>query len=272
MKKVLKNKATRGNQQVELAVVTPTPKAIQEAQIVHNQAFREAVVGKAILKQALVKHMREQGLWDDDKETEYQKLTKVILDGEKSLKRGKIKLAEAKAIAFSMQDARQKMLTLLAERRELEAHTAEAHADNTRFNYLVSACTVYNDTGKPVFTSLDDYMAKSTEDYAWEAARTLAQMIHGYDPETEKKLPENAFLIKYKFMNEDMRLVDKDGNLIDRDGRRIDAEGRFVNDEGLHVDREGNRVDEDGNYVFDDAGAFLDDDGNPIEEVVDAAV
>jgi hypothetical protein len=265
-KKVLKTKTTRDNKEVEVAVERPNHRHIQEAQNVHNRAFREALDHKAILKEVLEKHLREQGLWDDSRQAEYERLTKVMLEGEKSLKRGKIKLSEAKQIAFQMQDARFEMVELLSQRRALEGNTVQAQAENARFNYLVAACTVYNDTGKPVFKNLDDYLSHSTEEFAWEAATTLAEMLNGFDPDAEKKLPENAFLLKYKLVDEKLRPVDKDGNLVDRDGRRVDENGRYVNDQGELVDRDGNRVDAEGNYVFEDAGAFLDDDGNEVPD------
>lgn len=287
-KKVLKNQTPEGN---AVAVERPTHKQVQDAQHVHNRAFREALENKALLKECLDKYLREQGLWDDTKQAEADRLTKVILDGEKTLARRKhadgtaVKLSEAKKIAFDMQDSRLKMVDLLSQRRAIEQNTAQAVAENTRFNYLVSVCTVYNDTGKRVFSSVDDYLVRTREEaylpgtegaYAFEAAQTLAEMMTDFDTEAEKKLPENVFLKKYGFVNEKMQLVDKQGRLVDRDGRLIDEKGRFINEAGLLIDRDGNRVDEEGNYVFEDAGEFLDDDGNPLffeqPEVVSGAV
>ncbi len=268
-KKVLKHKLIRDDVEVGIAVERPNHRHIQEAQNVYNRAFRESLEKKAILKESLEKHLREQGLWDDERQAEAEQLTKTLLEGEKALKRGKIKLSEAKQIAFDMQDARNKLFELTVARRSLEAHTAQAAAENARFNYLVSVCVVYNDTGKPVFSSIEDYLSRSTEEFAWEAAAVLAEMIHGYDREAEKKLPENAFLLKYKIVNEELRLINAEGKLVDRDGRLIDEKGRFIDEQGQFIDRDGNRVDEEGNYVFEDAGPFLDEDGEPIPAVAE---
>ena len=265
-KKVLKNKATVNNVEVEVAVQRPNHRQILEAQNVHNRAFREALENKAILKECLERHLRDQGLWDDHRQNKLESLTKTILEGEKALSRGKIKLSKAKEIAFEMQDARAQRAELLSERLSLEGNTVQAQAENARFNYLVSCCTIDNASGKPIFKGLDDYLSHSTEAFAWEAASVLAEMVNGYDPEAEKKLPENAFLLKYKLVNDKLRPINADGKLVDRDGRLVDEEGRYINEDGEFIDRDGNRVDADGNYVFEDAGAFLDEDGNELPD------
>jgi len=47
-----------------------------EAQKVYNKAFKKAIEEGAILKKSLEDHMRRQGLWDDDKQEEYDRLIK----------------------------------------------------------------------------------------------------------------------------------------------------------------------------------------------------
>ena len=51
-----------------------------EAQKVYNKAFKKAIEEGAILKKSLEDHMRRQGLWDDDKQEEYENLLKRSAD------------------------------------------------------------------------------------------------------------------------------------------------------------------------------------------------
>src|SRR5690606_29184393 len=83
----------------------------------------------------------------------------------------------------------------------LDSLTAEVQADQARFDYYVSVCTVYKDTGKPVFADLNDYIKRSEEDVAQKAADKLAQILYGVSEDYTADIEEYKFLKKYNFMN-----------------------------------------------------------------------
>jgi hypothetical protein len=58
-----------------------------------------------------------------------------------------------------------------------------------------------------------------------EPIKILAGIVSQYDPDFEKKLPENEFLKKYNYCDDKYRLIDADGNLIDGNGDRVDEDG-----------------------------------------------
>ena len=234
-----------------------------EATKVYNRAFRDALESGALLRNKLEDHMRQQGIWDDEKQKQLEDVQRAILDNEKKIAKGGIRLKVAKDLALEMADKRVEMRNMLMEKNSLDASTAEGQADNARFDYLVSATLVYNDTNKPYFKDLADYRNRSTEPVAIEAARRLAQLVYGLDSNYEKNLPENKFLSDFDFVDSDLRLIDKEGNYVDREGNLLNEDGRFVDEEGNLIDKEGNPVTEQGEYKFDQA-PFLDDDGNPI--------
>ena len=235
----------------------------REAQKVYNTAFTNAIKSNSVVRAKMDDVLEEQGLWNKDKQRKYDELQNEISEGEKSLAKGGIQLTEAKKIALKMRDLRLELRDLISVRTSLDNHSAEGQADNERFNYLVSACVVYKDNDKPYFKDLADYMDRTDDPVALVGATRLANMLYGLDDNFEKKLPENKFLKKYKFVNEDLRFIDKKGRTIDADGRLVDANGRFIDEEGNFVDKEGSRVDAEGDYVVD-SQPFLDDDGNPV--------
>ena len=106
-------------------------------------------------------------------------------------------------------------------------------------------------------------MTKEHDPAVGPAASALAKIIYNLEDDYEKKLPENQFLVKYKFADETLHLIDKQGRKVDADGRLVDENGRYINEAGQFVDREGNLVDEEGNFLVDEK-PFLDDEGNPI--------
>lgn len=177
--------------------------------------------------------------------------------------KGGFSLTDAKKLALRMREVRLEMRDLISVRTSLDNHSAEGQADNSRFNYLVSACVVYKDNDKPYFKDLEDYMNRQDDPVALAGAQKLANIIYGLDNNFEKNLPENKFLKKYKFVNEELRFIDKQGRTIDREGRLVDENGRYIDEDGNFVDKDGNRVDEEGEYLVD-TQPFLDDDGNPV--------
>jgi hypothetical protein len=236
----------------------------REAQKVYNQAFSDAVKSGCIVRARLDDLLKEQGLWDDSKQAKMNNIQQQISDHEKSLAKGGISLKTAKDLAVQIRELRDDLRDLISVRTNLDNHTAEGQADNARFNYLISCCLVYSDNKeKKYFKDYADYLGRASEPVAIRAAQVLANMLYGLDNDYEKKLPENKFLIKYKFVDDKLRLVNKDGHLVDSEGRLIDETGRFINSKGEYVDKNGNLVDINGDYV-EDFKPFIDDDGNPV--------
>lgn len=235
-----------------------------EATKVYNRAFRDALESGALLRNKLEDYMRSQGMWDDEKQATLEGLQKEILDGEKKLAKGGIRLSAAKEAALEMSQKRAEIRMMLMEKNSLDASTAEGQADNAKFDYLVSATLVYKDNNKPFFTNLADYRNRNTEEVSIEAARRLAQRMYGLDADHDHKLAENKFLKEFKFVDEELRLINKDGNLVDREGKRINEDGRYIDEEGNLIDREGNPVTEEGEYAFE-RQPFLDEDGNEVK-------
>lgn len=247
----------------EFEIKTTNVNDQREAQKIYNQAFSDAVKSGSIVRARLDDLLKEQGLWDDKKEIRFVTIQKQISNNDKALSKGGISLKKARGLALEIKKLRDELRELISVKTELDTHTAEGQADNARFNYLVSVCVVYKDTKKPYFKSYEDYLNRSSDIVGLYGAQKLASLMYGLDSDFEKKLPENKFLIKYKFVNENLELVDEKGRLVDEEGRLIDKTGRFINEEGKFVDKDGNLVDDSGEYVVD-FQPFLDDEGKPV--------
>ena len=247
----------------EFLVRLPNLEEQREGQKEYNRAWTDAVKSGALLRSKLEDFMKEQNLWDEKKQIEVTDLGRKINQKEQVLAKGGIKLSEAKATALELKRLRGQLRELISKRMELDVHTAEGQADNARFNYWVSTCLVYNDTKKPVFSSLDEYLINSSKDYAATGASKLAELLYNLNSNFEDTLEENQFLKEFKFVDDKGRLINKEGHLVDEEGRLIDEDGYYVDAEGNRVDIDGNPIDEEGNYSFERV-PFLDDDGNPI--------
>lgn len=249
--------------EVEFLVRSPSLQDQREATKIYNQSFSEALKAKAVVRAKLDDLLVEQGLWDNDKQSKFTELQNQILEGERKLAKGGIALKDAKELALQMRKTREDIRELISVKTNLDTHTAEGQADNARFNYLVSACTVYSNNKEAYFKSYEDYSNRSVDPVAILAAQNLAGMLYGLENDYEEKLPENKFLKQYKFVDDKLRLVNKEGKLVDEKGRLIDNNGRFINETGQFVDKNGNLVDDKGDYVVE-FSPFLDDNGKPV--------
>lgn len=261
----VESKDSKGKKK-KIVLILPNAKINKDAQLVYNQSFSSALKSGAILRQKLDQVMREQGIWDDTKQKEYDQIMVDINDNEKRLAGGGIALSEAKALAVEMRGLREDFRGLIAERTSMDGNTAEGQADNSRFNYLVYACML-DQEGKRVFDSFDHYEERADEPFVVDSAAALAERLYGLDPDYDKNLPENKFLQDYSFVDKDLRFVNDDGHLVDLDGRLVDDDGRFIkydNDGNkVYIDIDGNVVTEEGDYKMD-FSPFLDDSGEPV--------
>ena len=250
----------------KVVLILPNAKINKDAQLVYNQSFSAALKSGAILRQKLDQVMREQGIWDDTKQKEYDQIMVDINDNEKKLASGGIALSEAKTLAVEMRGLRDSFRGLISERTSMDGNTAEGQADNARFNYLVYACML-DQEGNRVFDSFDHYEERADEPFVVDGAAALAEKLYGLDPDYDKNLPENKFLQDYSFVDKDLRFVNDEGHLVDLDGRLVDDDGRFIkydNDGNkVYIDIDGNVVTEEGDYKMDFA-PFLDDSGEPV--------
>ena len=249
------------------AVRRPKVDEIRKANEVRSKSFNEALQRGDMLREQLESELRKRKLWSDSREKEYQGLRESILDGEYKLKKGGIRLGNAKKIAMEMSGSRSQMITLLSSRTDLDSNTCEGKADASRFNFLFATCLVYDDTDEPYFVNgLDDYLLNQDDPVALAGASHFYYLLSGSES-VDEKLPENAFLKNFNFVDEDYRLIDEDGKLIDTEGRHVDEFGnlvRWMNDEKFEfIDTEGRKVNDDGDYDVK-FSPFLDDAGKPI--------
>ena len=227
--------------EIELVVTKPTNKQLLEAEKVYKTTFRKALEEGAMLRKKLSLYMKDQEIWSDEQEKQYEEVVKEINLMDYQLNKGKdtegkkLKISKAKEMALELSDKRVEFRDLIGERQELDHMTAEGQADTERFSYIVYLCTKDFLTQKPYYSSYDDYQEKGNEQETVEAAKHVGEIVYEIDPEYENSLTENKFLKRFKFANEKNQLVDKEGGRVDREGNQVDEEGYILNKDGKRV-------------------------------------
>lgn len=251
------------------AVLRPSHKVANQGQLIYSRAYIEACNAGVAVQDRMLKAIREQKLWDDEKQVRFEELVKNLLEGEKKLALGgnaNLTKSQARELSVKMRMDRYELQALTTERNKYLSNTAESFAEQARFNYYVAACTVYADTGKPVFKDVEDYMGRGEDDQvAQQAGKLMATVIYQFDENFQKNLPENKFLLKYGFANEELHLIDPvTKHLVNVDGKPVNKTGQLVNDKDEPIDGEGNVLTETGEYKVEFV-EFLDEEASPAQ-------
>ena len=254
-KKELEVKIREGETEkiVKIYVVRPTNNTIKNADRYRAKTWNQCITDGVLTKKELSKILKDRGIWNQAKEDEEGEIVKKLQQLEKSLYGigigdKKMKLSEGQNIAIEMRLLRNTLRELIAEKITMEENTAEALSDNAKFDYFVADCTFY-ENGQKVYSSVDDYNQKSSNEIAFAAAGALAEMMYQLDTKFEDSLPENKWLKKHNLVNQDGALVDRNGETTDLEGRKINKFGHYIDSEGRRIDIDGNLLDEDGNYI-----------------------
>ena len=249
-----------------IRVIKPTNKLNSEAQRIGAKVWTDCIQDGVMTKQELKQLMKDKGIWGEAHDKRQREIEDSLVSLERQLyinKRKKMKLSEAKQIAYDMKRKRIELRDHIAERIALEGNTAESLADNAKIDFLVANCTLFQN-GQKVYKTIEDYQNGADDIVAFTAAAALAEMLYSLDASFERGLPENKFLVAAGLVNEDLDLVNKEGELVDLDGKVINERGWYQDEDGNRVDKNGNPMTDQGTYI--PQVSYIDDETG--EEIV----
>lgn len=247
---------------VELESTEITPRIRRDSEKYANLALQQAIADGFPLQIQLEQTLKNQGFNFDKFGVEIDRIGREIKALEISLLSGRIgekKLTklEGRALAIDIKKKREEVLTATSSLNAVYARTAERQADNERWQFFVYSTTVDPKTGRPFFKSFEEFKENSDTQLALDATVNFSKLISG-DNKIDASYPENKWLIKYNFMNEDLHFIDSKGRLCDEDFRLVNSEGRFINENGEFIDRDGNPVDASGTLIIDTNAAYAE--------------
>lgn len=251
--------------EIKLAMIRPTHKQNQKAQEVYSCRWRELAEKGAPLRAQIPELLQNRKLWTDEMAAREKVLTEKIDKNWRKIKKGGIKLSDAQNLIKDCISAKGELIGLRVAQNQLDQSTAEALAEQERFNYLTAVCTVYAENNEPFFHSYEEFLLRDeTGDISTTVAgEALWRLTTNLNEDFRHDWPEYQWLQKYKIVDEKLRFKRKDGKFVDFEGRLIDETGRFVDENGNFVDVNGKPVDQDGSPL-EEFEPFLDDEGNPI--------
>ena len=229
------SKDNEGNEKIVI-VRKPNHNQLTEAQLYSAKIFNKAKDSGACLRSKLNDFLISEGVWSEDNQNKLVELNNEIAEKLNYLSTGKnkegkkLKLSEGKQFAIDIRNCRYDANQLLTRLRTNDAYTIEGQAENARFDMLVALCC-FDEEGNKIFSSIEDYYDKREEQYAVDAASKVASIVYELNDDWEKELPENKFLLEYKFVDEKLRYIDRQGRFINILGELVDEQGNTLEGE-----------------------------------------
>jgi hypothetical protein len=169
----------------EFFVRGPTAAEASTGQRICDAVLAEGVAAGKIRNADVTHHLIAAGDWDANKDVELARLDEKL-----RLRLGQFRVCKDKVAATRLRDLRCQRVELLKPWIALSQTTAESFAVNARFDYLVTVCLRYADTGEPVYADVAAYHNHATDKVACEGAGRLYELLTGLPLE----MPETAII------------------------------------------------------------------------------
>lgn len=210
--------------EIKLRVRKPTHEESRESNFIYAKSMNRHLKDGILPQVRLYDIIRENGTWTETQEKEEVKLSKTIGDIRQKLKVGGIKKSEGAKLAKDGIKANFDLINLTMKKNNILNNSAEALAQQDKFNYLTSVCTIYPDNGRAYFENYEEYLRQDNlgNGVCTVAGEKLSNLGYDLDDDFRKDWPEYKFLVKYAFCNDKLQYVNKEGKLVDIDGKLLD--------------------------------------------------
>lgn len=210
--------------EVKLHVKKPNHEQQRESNFIYSKYMNKYLAAKIMPQIRLGEILRENGVWNDEKAKKENELILSINNVREKLKKGGIKLSEGMKLAKEGIKLNFELMNFSMQKNAMLNDSAETLAQNDKFNYLVSQCTVYSNDGRPVFRDYEQYQEWDNLDshrlLTYNAGQVFSKLIYNMEDDFRADWPEYKFLKKHGFVNDKLQFL-KDGKVVDFDGNPV---------------------------------------------------
>jgi hypothetical protein len=211
---------------------------------------RESGGKRLLLRSQVDEFLKSAGVWTEQDEQAVQTLQNDIETLLDKLRKGGLKLSEGRQLAIDVMDKRKEIVHLMQKRQIFDDTTIESIAESEKLDYIIFASTVYEENGKSYWDSFEDMKNDKLSAAYQLASLAVHKIVYNVNPEFEKKLPENRWLKKYGFVDENLNYVDR------KTGEKVDKQGKPLGD----LEAKLQKAIENLNGELQEEQPFIDDD------------
>jgi hypothetical protein len=178
-------------QNVLLEIRRPTDEDWQQSQAIYDRRYRRELKRGAITRDQVYAYATSSGMWDKARADSHAHYMCLLAQAEELLPDAKGE--EAQRLAEQMRFIRSEADRIRAPLTQLESSTAEAHAEQSRFNHIVKSCTTVVSTRQPAFK---DGVQSNCE--AWQrATAAMGRLLLNIDDNEQVLAPEERVLAEH---------------------------------------------------------------------------
>ncbi len=247
---------------VKLVVRKPEYEDIEHADKVYaikiSSLIKENAGRKLLSRQELNKYLKEAGIWTEAEEKEVEKLQTEVADTLTAMRKGGKGLTDGRSMAIKVMDRRQEIMRIMAKKQSFDDVTLESFAETEKIDYLVYCSTLYADSGSNYWDSFEDMKNDKLSDVYRKASVLSMKVIYDIDNEFDKNLPENKWLKKYGFIDEELNYTDR------KTGEKVDREGKPIKELEEKIQKIRDNIQGD---IVEEAPFIDEETGKPVELV-----
>lgn len=130
----------------------------------YSKVLNQAMLDKIPTNKEMARLIEERNLWGKEEEKKIEKLQEEIQKQILVLEKMSEGSKNAAAVEDKIAEIRNQIVTLQQERQRYFNNTAEAKADEAKMSFLISKCTEYADTGKPLWATYQDFKSEHDQE------------------------------------------------------------------------------------------------------------
>lgn len=207
--RVFTSKDGEGNE-VELKFNDLNQVVLSRGDFIYREYFSKAIRAGVMTNAEALKILKEREIWGESQEKEVVDLQVRLYELENKLKELKMRDATSLSLYDEIKQVRKDLQQANNVRSNVLDNTSESMAAEMRTQFFASECSVYNSTGKKVFSDLKDFLARLDEQIATDSYRQA--LIINYEKAlgitlpkdlSETSLPEDEWLNNIRVSEEE---------------------------------------------------------------------
>lgn len=163
--------ATKDNKELEFIFKRPTQATINKGELVFRKVFSSSLREGILLHEEVVRLLKERGVWNDTHEELAKDYQEKISKLEEKLKGDELSDDEGRKTCEEIAELRDELINHNSVFLSVSDNTCESIASEMRNRFYASECVYDAKTNKRVYSSLEDFNSKRSEDYSFAAFR-----------------------------------------------------------------------------------------------------
>ncbi len=195
---------------IKLKVVRPNQEQVLEVDRIYRIKFSKILRDGMMTNVEMEKYIERRKLWEKIDDEKVMAIQKEMIELQEKLEKSEFKEdAEGLTAALMLQQKREELLSLTRKIGSLYDNTAENTAEELRMQHIC-VMNVLKEDGSPFFKDFKDFSDRANDLSTGDALKETILFNHSLRSNFSTDFPENRWMIKNGYMDEDGNYVTKE--------------------------------------------------------------